>query len=54
MTTEEDYQKIAAELPPQFGIIDRGPWFLKQGRILLLLGDTTNDVASRASNAVRN
>jgi 4-amino-4-deoxy-L-arabinose transferase-like glycosyltransferase len=53
VTTEDEYRQIAAELPPNFGIIERGPWFLKQGRTLVLLGDTTNGVALRSSNAER-
>ncbi|HMC09866.1 MAG TPA: hypothetical protein VKH44_01195, partial [Pirellulaceae bacterium] len=50
VTTEDDYRQIAAELPPQFGVIERGPWFLKQGKMLVLLGDT-NGLASRSSSA---
>ena len=53
VTTEDDFPQIAAELPPHFGIIDRGPWFLKQGKTLVLLGDTTNGLASKPSNAER-
>jgi hypothetical protein len=53
VTTEEDYRQIAAQLPPQFGIIDRGPWFLKQGRTLVLVGDTTKSLASRSGDAER-
>ena len=39
LTTVDDYHQIAAELPSQFGIIKTAPWFLKQGRTLVLLGD---------------
>lgn len=54
VTTEDEYRQIAAELPPDFGIIERAPWFLKQGKTLVLLGDTTNGVASRPAGAPDN
>jgi len=53
VTTEDEYRQIAAELPAQFGIIERSPWFLKQGKTLLLLGDTTNGLASQPAGAER-
>ena len=50
VTTEDEYQQIAAELPPQVGVIERSPWFLKQGKTLVLLGDTTTGLAARAAS----
>ncbi len=41
VTTEHHYRQMAGALPSRIGIIDRGPWFLKSGQTLLLLGDVS-------------
>ncbi len=53
VTTEDEYWEMT-DLPWGFGIIERSPWFLKQGKTLVLLGDTTRDIASRPANALEN
>lgn len=47
ITTLQDYERMAAELPPQIGVLECSPWFLKSGETLVLLGDTTTSVAVR-------
>ena len=32
-------QPMAGKLPPRIGVLERGPWFLKSGQTLVLLGD---------------
>jgi 4-amino-4-deoxy-L-arabinose transferase-like glycosyltransferase len=51
VTTLEDYERMAAELPSQIGVLECSPWFLKSGQTLVLLGDTSAAVAERPSNA---
>lgn len=53
VTTEDEYWELT-DLPWNIGVIERGPWFLKQGRTLVLLGDTTNGPASRHANTSEN
>jgi 4-amino-4-deoxy-L-arabinose transferase-like glycosyltransferase len=53
VTTEDEYWELT-DLPWNIGIIERGPWFLKQGKMLVLLGDTTNRLASRPANTPEN
>ena len=38
VTTESDYQRMAAALPPTVGVLERAPWFLKSGEAVVLLG----------------
>jgi 4-amino-4-deoxy-L-arabinose transferase-like glycosyltransferase len=52
VTTEDAYWELT-DLPWNIGIIERSPWFLKQGQTLVLLGDTTSGLASRSSSAER-
>jgi hypothetical protein len=45
VTTETDYRQIADNLPAGIGVLHRGPWFLKSGETLVLLG-ATNTIES--------
>jgi 4-amino-4-deoxy-L-arabinose transferase-like glycosyltransferase len=47
VTTEAAYVQMANTLPPQIGVLDRGPWFLKSGQTLLLLGAVSGDDKDR-------
>jgi 4-amino-4-deoxy-L-arabinose transferase-like glycosyltransferase len=47
LTTEEEYGKLAPLLPAEFGVLEREPWFLKSGRMLVLVGSTAGSDVSR-------
>ena len=47
ITTLGDYERLAAHFPPQIGILERSPWFLKSGETLVLLGDRSAGIASQ-------
>jgi 4-amino-4-deoxy-L-arabinose transferase-like glycosyltransferase len=43
VTTEEAYRELESHLPAQFGVLKRGPWFLKSGQTVVLLGKVSAD-----------
>jgi 4-amino-4-deoxy-L-arabinose transferase-like glycosyltransferase len=43
VTTEEAYRQLEPLLPAQFGVLERGPWFLKSGQTVVLLGKVPAD-----------
>jgi 4-amino-4-deoxy-L-arabinose transferase-like glycosyltransferase len=53
VTTEDEYREFKNQLGPQVGIIQRGAWFLKQGKTLVLLGDTTNRLSAQPAGTER-
>jgi 4-amino-4-deoxy-L-arabinose transferase-like glycosyltransferase len=48
ITTLTDYQRIAADLPPEIGVLKQSPWFMKPGETLVLLGDHRSQLASQS------
>ncbi len=43
VTTEEAYRQMESLLPPQIGVLERGPWFLKSDQTVVLLGKVSED-----------
>jgi 4-amino-4-deoxy-L-arabinose transferase-like glycosyltransferase len=43
VTTEADYKQLAADLPAEFTILERSPWFLRTGKTLVLSGIPPRD-----------
>lgn len=51
VTTEAEYQQMAARLPASIGVLQRSPRFLKTGETLLLLGPTAEATAANGERA---
>jgi len=53
VTTETEYQEMAASLPPDIEVLERAPWFLRLGKTVVLLGRPREAVASWSSGLRR-
>ncbi|MFN0050996.1 MAG: hypothetical protein ACKV0T_02330, partial [Planctomycetales bacterium] len=42
LTSTHEYEKLAPHLPPGTEVLERLPWFLKQGKGIVLLGRRTS------------
>ncbi|MGE5193154.1 MAG: hypothetical protein ACM3U2_11720, partial [Deltaproteobacteria bacterium] len=52
VTTETAYRQMTDKLPPQIGVLEHGPWFLKSGQTLVLLGDVAGSTVSDKGETV--
>ncbi|MBS0261435.1 MAG: glycosyltransferase family 39 protein [Planctomycetes bacterium] len=48
ITTLGDYERLKSTLPPEIGVLERSPWFLKTGETVVLLGDKSLVVARKS------